>query len=313
VTANCLGIDIGGTAIKLGLVGADGRVLARSLLSFERDRPLTALCDALADACLALEAQAGLHAAAIGVATPGFTDTGTGILVDGGGNVPALREGSLRDLLAARLRRRVTVENDGTAAALGELRHGAGRDFRRFALVTIGTGIGGGVVIDGRVVTGNRGEPAELGALVLDAEGPPNRLGLPGTFEHYAGLGAFQAAYAAHGGGQARVEVATLFGRAGQDAAAAAAIETVCRRIAQGLGILINAFNLEACLIGGGISAAGEPLLAPVRKQLPSFTWPMLLGQSRILCAALGNEAGLVGAASRAMEGAAANSRVRAG
>lgn len=288
-----IGIDIGGTAVKLGMV-AEGRVLARDTWPFDREQSLGVLCAALARACTALEAQTGHRAAAIGVSTPGFTDAQSGLLVDGGGNVPALREGSLRNLLAQHLGRRVWVENDGTAAALAELRHGAGRHFRRFALVTIGTGIGGGIVIDGRVVAGNRGEPAELGAMVLDPAGPKNRLGMPGTFEHYAAIGAFHAAYAARGG--ASPDVATLFARAAQDDAAAAAIETVCERLAQGLGLLVNAFNLEACLIGGGVSAAGVPLLERVRAHLPRFTWPMLLRQTQVMAAALGNDAGLIGA-----------------
>jgi len=155
-------------------------------------------------------------------------------------------------------------------------------------------------VIDGRVVTGNRGEPAELGAMVLDPAGPKNRLGMPGTFEHYAAIGAFHAAYAERGG--ASPDVATLFARAGQDDAAAAAIEAVCERLAQGLGLLVNAFNLEACLIGGGVSAAGMPLLERVRAHLPRFTWPMLLRQTQVLAAALGNDAGLIGAALVATE-----------
>lgn len=294
-----IGIDIGGTAVKLGVV-MEGRVLARETWPFDRAQSLSALSAALARSCMALEAQTGRRAVAIGVSTPGFTDARSGLLIDGGGNVPALRDGSLRDLLAQELGRRVWVENDGTAAALAELRHGAGRDFRRFALVTIGTGIGGGIVIDGRVVTGNRGEPAELGAMVLDPAGPKNRLGMPGTFEHYAAIGAFHAAYAERGG--ASPDVATLFARAGQDDAAAAAIEAVCERLAQGLGLLVNAFNLEACLIGGGVSAAGMPLLERVRAHLPRFTWPMLLRQTQVLAAALGNDAGLIGAALVATE-----------
>ena len=293
----CLGIDIGGTAVKLGLV-VEGRVLARATLPFDRDQPLGPLSATLAQACVALEAQAGHRALAIGVSTPGFTDAQTGVLIDGGGNVPALRSGSLRDLLAQRLGRPVWVENDGTAATLGELQRGAGRAFRRFALVTIGTGIGGGIVIEGRVVTGNRGEPAELGAMVLDPDGPKNRLGMPGTFEHFAAIGAFHAAYVTQGGDPRHApDVAMLFARAGEDAAAAAAIETVCRRLAQGLGLLINAFNLDACLIGGGVSAAGTPLLERVQAHLPSFTWPMLLRQTQLLVATLGNDAGLIGAA----------------
>ncbi|MFT8245894.1 ROK family protein [Roseomonas sp. BN140053] len=292
-----IGIDVGGTAIKLGLVLPGGRIAARARLDLPREGGLPALVAILGAACRDLEARAGQRASRIGVSTPGFTDAGSGQLLDGGNNVPALREGSLRNALAESLGRPVAVNNDGVAAAVGELRHGAGARFRRFVLLTLGTGVGGAVVLEGRVVTGSRGEPPELGALVLDAAGPPNRQGLPGTLEHFACAGAFLDAYR---GSVTPPSLPELFARLGTDPQAAAAVDAVCGRIAQALGGLVSALNLEACLLGGGVAAAGAPLRDAVAAQLPRFTWPLQRGRVEVLLAETGNDAGLLGAAALA-------------
>ncbi|BBK41898.1 sugar kinase [Allostella vacuolata] len=304
-----IGIDIGGTAIKLGLVAADGRVLARRQFPFDRRLAFEPLVDAIVQAARAVSD--GRAAVAVGISTPGYADRHDGTLIDGTANVPALAGRSLPRALGERLGLPATIENDGTAATLAELRFGAGRRFRRFALVAIGTGIGGGIAIDGQVVTGNEGEPPELGAMVLDAAGERNYSGLPGTFEHLAAADGFLAAHRARAPDDPAASVAALFQRG--DAAALAAIDATARRIAQALGTMINLLNLEACLIGGGVSEAGASLLDAVARHLPDFTWPLLLARARLLPAALGNDAGLVGAAALALDLAGrATGRVRA-
>ena len=292
-----IGIDIGGTAIKSGMVAADGRILARGGFPFDREMDFDALLRALVRTCRDLERKAGGCAGGVGIAIPGFADPEDGTVIDGAGNVPVLRGRRLPSELAARIGIPVFIQNDGVAATVGEQQFGAGRHFRRFVLVTIGTGIGGAVAIDGRIVAGSRGEPPELGAMVLDAAGPLNAAGLPGTFEHYACASAFLAAYRQCGGKTEGLGVADLFARAGVDGSAAAAIDAVCRRIAQALGGLVNALNLEACLIGGGVAAAGRPLVDGVNAHLADFTWPLLCRNVRVVPAETGNDAGLLGAA----------------
>ena len=186
--------------------------------------------------------------------------------------------------------------NDGAAATLGELRWGGGRGLDRFAVVTLGTGVGGGVALAGRVIAGNDGEPPEIGAMVLDADAGPN-----GTFEALACAAGFSNAYA-RAGGLAAVDPETIFARAERgEVDAVAALDTVCRRIAQACGSMINLLNLEACLLGGGISAAGEPLRARVEAHLPAFTWPYLFARSRLDLARTEQDAGILGAAARAL------------
>jgi glucokinase len=301
-----IGIDVGGTAIKLGVVGAGGRILARRALPFDRKLAFPALADRIGEAVREMVREAAAGATAIGVATPGYADPETGVLVDGAANVPALAGQSLAHALAERTGLPVRVVNDGRAATVGELRFGAGRGLSRFALATIGTGIGGGVVIGGEVLAGPRGEPPEIGALALAPE--TGSVGLargafgPHSFETLAAAGGFIAAYAARGGDGA-ITVEALFHRAaGGEPAAIAAVDATCRHIAQAFGIMINLLNLEACLIGGGVSAAGPMLLAAVRAHLPTYAWPLLLANAEIRLAQTGNDAGWLGAAALAAE-----------
>jgi glucokinase len=303
VTRTIYALDIGGTAIKLGLVSADGRLLLKDRIAFDPELGFDVLADRLAASLSALAAEIAPSPIAIGVATPGFSDPDSGVVVDGAGNVPVLRERSLRRALSERLGLPSVVANDGVAAAIGEARFGAGRSLSRFALFTFGTGVGGAVVIDGRPLVGARGEPPELGAIAV---GDVAREGPAASLEQRACAAAFVAAYREAGGTSAAVangQVDALFEcLATGDAAAATAVDQVARHIAQAAGILINAIGLEACVIGGGIAEAGSALTAPILRHLPDFTWPFLMRSATIHAAALGNDAGLLGVAALANE-----------
>jgi glucokinase len=235
----------------------------------------------------------------VGICTPGFADRQTGLLVDGGRNVPALRTASLPAYLAAAMGVPVRIENDGVAATLGEMRFGTGRGFSRLVLLTIGTGIGGAIAVNGSVITGDNGEPPELGAIVLEAGGARGRR----TLEELAAGPAFGRAFEAFAPGVAAPDLPELFRRADTDDAARAAVDEVSGHIAHALGMLINGLNLESCLIGGGVAGAGEKLVGPIRRRLAEFTWPMLLERVQVLAASRGNDAGLLGAAWLAASG----------
>lgn len=292
-----VGIDIGGTTIKLGLVARDGSVHVRRRLPYASLQSFDDVVDSLAGAVRAMETDAGRKAVGLGVAAPGHAQPDDGVMVDGTRNVPLLKDRSLAVALSERLDLPYETMNDGSAATIGELHYGTGRGLSRFALITLGTGVGGGIVIDGRLVTGDDGVPPELGAIVLN-----DRLGAPRTLEDFASVSGFVAAYEM-AGGSADVQPADIFRRAAAgDGAASVAIDAVCRRIAQGLGILINALNLQACLVGGGIAQAGAPLLYAVTRHLPDFTWHFLLKRTRVALAETGDDAGILGAARMAFD-----------
>jgi glucokinase len=296
MTEAAVGIDIGGTNLKLGLVAATGAVLARRRLSYAGFTDFEALTEVLATAVAAMSRDTSLRPCGIGIAAPGHARESDGVMVDGTANVPLLRGRSLALALRDRTGFPTGTLNDGAAATLGELRWGRGKGLDRFAVVTLGTGVGGGVALAGRVIAGNDGEPPEIGAMVLDADAGPN-----GTFEALACAAGFSNAYA-RAGGLAAVDPETIFARAERgEVDAVAALDTVCRRIAQACGSMINLLNLEACLLGGGIAAAGEPLRARVDAHLPAFTWPYLYARSRLDLARTGQDAGVLGAAARAL------------
>lgn len=290
------GLDFGGTSVKIGLVSDDGRLAARTLVAVAGERDFDALVGRVAVALDGLVSMAGTAVAGIGISAPGYADPQTGALVDGANNIPALGGGrSLTVELGRRYRVPSRIDNDGTCAALGELRFGAGRGLRNFVVMTLGTGIGGGVVIDGRPVLGPGGIPPEIGAICLDPDGPANYSGIAGTFEHLACAGSVVDRYRKAGGGAANSAVEVFTRQAHGDPAAEAAVEGVALAIAQACGILVNLLNLEACILGGGMSASAA-LIDRVRGHLPAFTWPLLARKTSVRAARLGNDAGMIGA-----------------
>lgn len=295
--------DIGGTAVKFGLVSENGRLLEQGEVPFERDLAFTALCERLAR--LYEEIMGGGRADALAVAMPGFASSESGVVIDGGGNVPALRDGSIAQALEQRLGLPVWFGNDGVAAALGEVEYGAGRALGRFVLITIGTGVGGAVVLDGRPVVGPDGHPPELGAIVVGS----NDAGEPLSLEAQSSAPAMLQAYTRLTG-NAVATVQALFAQAeAGDATAEVAIEAACHGIARAAGALANALMLEAVVLGGGVSGAGEALARRIRMLLPGYVWPSLAAKVDIRIAELGNTAGLLGVASLAFEGLSAATR----
>jgi glucokinase len=296
------GIDIGGTAVKIGLVSEEGSLLTKTSLPYDSQDSFDGLVGSVCGRLQSLSSAEKTGFKAVGVSTPGYAHPVTGVLIDGANNVPALQGRSLTQALSGRFGVPAYIDNDGTCAATGELLYGGGRDLRNFVLITLGTGIGGGVVINGEPVAGRDGQPPEIGAICLDPDGPVNYSGVPGTFERLACASGIVETYRGFGGrGDSGISPQDIFQYAAEgDQTAELTIDREGRYIAQAFGMMINLLNLEACLIGGGISAAGQPLLEAVRKHLPSFAWPNLYRKCRVLLAQLGNDAGLIGAAAMA-------------
>jgi glucokinase len=298
------GLDFGGTAVKIGLITADGAVMSKTEIAFDPKKSFEDLVDSVCDSVQTLQTSAQVELTAVGISTPGYARPDSGILIDGTHNVPVLKGQSLPAALGNRLRLPAFIDNDGTCAAIGELLFGAGRRFNNFVLITVGTGIGGGVVVDRRVVTGRDGLPPEIGAICLDPAGPVNYSGIPGTFERLACASGIVEIYRSESNRPSMgISPRDVFHRAATgDTAAATTVDMVARYIAQAFGIMINLLNLEACIIGGGISKAGNPLLEAVRHHLPAFTWPMLYRNAHVLLARLGNDTGMIGAATMAAQ-----------
>ncbi|GAB0116053.1 ROK family protein [Acidisoma sp. 7E03] len=291
-----LGVDIGGSSVKLGLVTAAGTVTARQAIPFDPSWSFEACAEAIGDAAARLAEGQGM--AAIGLGLPAYPHPETGALVAPVPNVPPLHRGSLKAALAARFGLPVHVGNDGVCATLAERDFGAGRAFRRFALLTLGTGIGGALVIDGRLIDGPHGLPPEIGAICLDPSRTDVPDGVPGAFEYLASAAALARRYRALSGDESVTEARQVVARAeAGEPLALQVMDEEGRWIAQVVGMMSNLLNLEAVLLGGGLSHAGQTLLAPVLRHAPRFYWAPFHRPPRILLAAHRNDAGIIGAA----------------
>ncbi len=306
------GVDLGGSSAKIGIVDRSGAILARDRVPIDARAGFEDILGPVADTIAALLAHpadgAGSSAgtlAGIGYGAPGFIDPDTGTIVGGSENIPGMSGRSPSAFLSARLGAPAWADNDATCAAAGELAFGVGRGLNGFVLVTVGTGIGGGLVLGGRVWRGVRGFAGEIGHISLDPEGPACPCGARGCLEQYASGPAIVRSWKAAAGGRAAAagtprEVADL-ARSG-DPAAIAAFAFAGRALGQALGGVVNLLDIEACLLGGGVADADEVLLAPTRDSFRRFAYPLAAEGVRIVRAALGNDAGLLGAAALAWE-----------
>ena len=283
-----IGVDLGGTKISSGLVERDGTVSAR------RERVTPATSQEVLLAALAGEVEALLDAApaALGIAIPSRFDRHTGLAV-GSVNVP-LADVDVAGLLRSRFGLPVGVENDANAAALAEWRLGAGRGSTDLVMLTLGTGVGGGLVIGGRLYRGW----AELGHMVVVAGGPPC-FGNCSGHGHLEAVASGQAVDRLAGtelGGGATAQDLIDAARAG-DGRAVELLAGVGRLLGAGIGSLVNIFDPDVVVLGGGFgTSAGELVLATARDAARAEALAPAAERVRIVGAELGAGAGLIGA-----------------
>ncbi len=302
------GLDFGGTSVKMGVVDQSGAIVAKDTVSMDPSMSFAAIMSSLVAALRRCVARSGVTLCAIGVGTPGFSDRGTGVLVEGCRNIPHLQGNSIGGYLGREFGVPSVADNDATSAAAGELLFGVGRRLRSFVLITIGTGVGGGLVLDGKVYRGAGGFAGEIGHMGLDPNGLWCNCGSRGCFEQYASATAIARLYAEKARKRGFPVEEGLSARGVFEAAArgdplaADTIDAVARRIAQAFGTLLNVLNVEGCVIGGGVSQAGEAIVAPVERHLADYVWPLVRSGVRVAIAELRNDAGILGAAAGALE-----------
>ena len=311
-----IGVDLGGTKMLVGVVDGDGHAVHRRVATsagLSGDEVLELLESELE---IALEARPGV--AAIGLGIPCTIDRDRGVCVSAV-NLP-LVDVAVRDRIRGRVGLPVSIDNDGNAAVIAETRIGAARGADEVVMLTIGTGIGGGLILGGRPYRGARGAGAELGHVVVDIDGPPCQGNCPnhGCIEAVASGTALRAeaeraAAAEPGSGLARAAAAgarldgrlvTELARSGEPASTAV-LDTIGRRLGVALSGLANIFDPEVIVLGGGVMAAGELLLAPAREELRRRALPPQ-NETPVRAAALGIDAGMIGAAMLAADELAA-------
>jgi glucokinase len=310
-----IGVDVGGTKTEALRVTDAGQIEARSRLPTPaKDQAATlgtieqVVEDVLTD-----------DVVAVGMGAAGLVDVSTGVLL-AAPNI-AWRNVPLRERIAGRFDRPVTVDNDATAAAWAEHLLGAGRGYRHLLFVGVGTGIGGGIVIDGRLTRGAHGLAGEIGHIIVEPGGPVCGCGNRGCWEQVAGGHALARAGARAVLDDPESEIAKLArgdparatgelvarAAAAGDGAAVAIVAEVGHRLGEGIAGLVNVLDPEAVVVGGGVSELGAPLLDPIRERfLEAVEFADVRPEVTIVAAALGNDAGAIGAAMLALEAAGA-------
>ncbi len=307
-----IGVDLGGTNIVSGVVDENCHILAKAKLPTNTPRSGKEIAEDMAQTARMAVEEAGLTMAdieSVGIGAPGTINRDTNI-IEYSNNIEFYDE-PMGAHMTALLGKTVYMDNDANAAALGECVAGAAQGAKDAVVITLGTGIGSGIIIDGKIYSGFNFAGAEVGHTVIEVDGRLCTCGRRGCFEAYASatglIASTKEAISVHPDGvlaqtaqeEGKVSARTAFNamRKG-DAAAKAVVESYIKYLAAGIANVINVFQPQVLCIGGGVCNEGEPLMAPLREQVYEQLFSRhSKRQTRIVTAQLGNDAGIIGAA----------------
>ncbi|MDD5020093.1 MAG: ROK family protein [Candidatus Omnitrophica bacterium] len=297
------GVDVGGTFTKAALVDAAGKILSRIQVSSAGFNNKAYFAETLYRAVLrlALEARIPLRSVrGMGIGLPGPVDAQRGIILSLT-NIRGWSHFSLVRFLKGRVPFPVFIENDANCMALAESRIGAAKGASFALCLTLGTGVGGGLILDREIYRGPFFLGGEVGHMPLDAHGPVCECGGTGCLERYVGNQAIAARARKVFGRDVRLEDMSRMARSG-DRRAGKVWKDVALHLALAIGGLMNVLGPEVVVIGGGVAQAGPALLTPLRAYVKKYAMRHLKAKVKITAAALGNDAGLLGAALLAKE-----------
>ena len=308
-----IGVDLGGTNIATGVIDENYKIIGRGKVKTRAPRPAEEIFASIKEAADMAVADAGIsydEVSSIGIGTPGSVNKDTGDIEFSNNlkfhNVPAKK--MLEDIFG----KPVFLENDANAAALGEAVAGCGNGVKDFVAVTLGTGVGSGIIIDGKIHRGSNFCGGEMGHMVINVDGIPCNCGRKGCWEKYASATALvsQAVEAMEGnkdsllwktceGDLNKVDGRSIFAALDMgDEVAKAVVDRYLYYVAVGIANIINALQPEIICVGGGISGQGEKILKPIREIIKNERYSVYANkQAAIVPAALGNDAGIIGAA----------------
>ena len=307
-----IGIDLGGTNIAVGVVDDNYNILGEGKIKTNAPRPAEEICDDIAKAVNIAVANAKLtmdDIGFVGIGAPGSVNPKTGII--GFSSNLGFENTPIVEMLAAKLNKKVIIDNDANAAAVGEMLAGAGAGCNNIVAVTLGTGVGGGTIIDGKMLLGSNFAGGELGHTVIVLNGEQCTCGRRGCWEAYASATALVKQTRAKmlenkdskmwdivGGNIENVSGKTAFDAMRlDDKAGIEVVDQYCDYVACGVVNFINVFQPEVVCIGGGISKEGDILISRINKHVDERFSRNIDKQSEIKTAQLGNDAGIIGAA----------------
>lgn len=302
-----LGIDIGGTAVKIGSVTDTGQVVETESYRVDFDGYETPILQTVVKSCSMFfnkYHRAAQIYQAIGVSATGAINTRTGVVDGSAGHIRNWEKSCIKDVLKSKFGIPVQVLNDANAAALGEAWIGAAKGKKDVVVVTIGTGVGGGILVDGKILLGVNGFAGELGHISIQNNGEVCTCGNQGCLEHYGSTTALIHRIRAsvqegkiEGLSEKEINGESIFvlAEAG-DSQVLKILDQWIDSIACGIVGLVHVFNPEQVLIGGGVSRQQKLLVEPLRKKVVSRIMPNFLQNFELQAAELGNNAGMIGA-----------------
>ncbi|WFR55108.1 ROK family protein [Anaerocolumna sp. AGMB13025] len=304
-----IGIDIGGTAVKIGLIDENGTVLKYNQYSVDFDGYETPILETvqksletfLEDFSINLDRIKG-----IGVSATGQVDSYSGIIIGTAGHIKNWIGSRIKEVLTLKFQLPVTVMNDANCAALAEKWIGAAKEVSDAIVVTIGTGVGGGILINSKILNGVNGLAGELGHFTIDCHGTSCTCGNTGCYEQYASTAALvrsfsealnKGLFGATDFKGCPINGKTIFGLlADRNPMAEELFEKWLDYVATGLVNLVHIFNPQLILIGGGISIQDKLFILPLREKVLKRIMPAFGKDLDLKAAALGNDAGMIGA-----------------
>jgi glucokinase len=296
-----IGIDLGGTFIKFALVSDFGEICFTSKLSIgssaTRDDILKTIRKAI-DMSLEMASHKNLPVSGIGIGSPGVCCDG--VVVGGADNLNGWVDVHLSEMFSAEFNLPVLIDNDANVMGLGEAVFGAARDCFDVIFLTVGTGIGGAIVADGKLYGGYKNRGTEMGHVTIDHKGIACNCGGRGCLEAYASTGALLRQYAeATGKNESELDGFYLVQQfKGGEEAAIKCMEEHTDYLGHGIAGFINTFAPQKVVIGGGISEAGQFYIDMIKKSAMSYAMPDCAVNTDVVAATLGNQAGCLGAAS---------------
>ncbi len=320
-TRYAIGIDLGGTSVKFALIDETGRFHFEGILPSMADVSAEAVIGQISKAVSEVKDYASKHGivlCGVGIGTPGIVDAAGRIVLGGAENIRGWENLPLADRLEEISGLPVVMGNDANMMGLGETVFGAGKGASDVVFITVGTGIGGAVVIGGKLFAGYAGRGTELGHVPLIADGEKCACGSVGCLEHYASASALVRRYRERALEKMRTSsesAGTDGSRTGEDLSkvdgkyivdlykkgdplAVASLEEHCDFLGHGIAGFINIFSPQRIVIGGGLSQAGDFYIGMVRKAAMRYAMPDCAVNTEIVAAELGNRAGCLGAAS---------------
>jgi glucokinase len=304
-----IGVDLGGSSIKIGIVSETGKLIKKISVKTEAEKGPKNVIEKIVHGIYDLTEKSKYKIDGIGIGCPGVVTPGKGI-VENPPNLPGWNKVNIGRIISKEFNKSVLVDNDANAAAIGELTFGSGKKYKSFIMITLGTGVGGGIVIDKKIYHGDFGAAGEIGHISIDYNGPKCNCGSYGCIEAYAGnlylRERVRKELKKHTDSKMwkliNNDLSKVSPRNIQEAAESG--DTFAKSVIDELGMylgsafasLCNVLDISVFIIGGGIAGFGKPLFDAIRKTIAKRVMAPIRPRVKVLPAKLKNDAGIKGA-----------------